>query len=249
MKRIKGMTNNNKAEERMEFNDDMVEKIISHMPLKFAIQCKVLSKKYEAVDYPSPDTYKLVTITKLVENFNCFYKFHVLSSDRSGVWREIQLRANTSISLSFYCPPIYWHNYLYWLRSDNSILGFDTKREESILIDRPQFVDQFDLNYGKTLIGHDIWLGVTRGLLTLVSIFKKSIVISTCNNSNNNWKVSHILDNFILGPRDIIKGFPVLIDCKDVYFVVKTTFAEDHLYEYDTKTNGYKKVGSVGQRC
>ncbi|KAK4717750.1 hypothetical protein R3W88_016088 [Solanum pinnatisectum] len=41
------MTNNNKAEERMEFNDDMVEKIISHMPLKFAIQCKVLSKKYE----------------------------------------------------------------------------------------------------------------------------------------------------------------------------------------------------------
>ncbi|KAG5598590.1 hypothetical protein H5410_029960 [Solanum commersonii] len=99
MKRIKGMTNNNNAEERMEFNDDMVEKIISHMALK------------------------------------------------SGVWREIQLRANTSISLSFYCPPVYWHNYLYWIKSDSSILGFDTKKEESILIDRPQFVDQFDLNY------------------------------------------------------------------------------------------------------
>ncbi|KAG5598591.1 hypothetical protein H5410_029961 [Solanum commersonii] len=136
MKQIKGMTNNNRAEENMEFDNDMVEKIISHLPLKFAIQCKVLSKKYE---------------------------------------------------------------------------------------------------------------GVARGVLTLVSIFKKSIVISTCQNGNSNWKVSHILDNFVLGPYDIIEGFPVFIDSKDVYFVVKPSFTENHLYEYDTKTNGYKKVEVLGK--
>ncbi|KAG5598585.1 hypothetical protein H5410_029955 [Solanum commersonii] len=230
------MTNNNRAEERMEFDDDMVGKIISHLPLKFANQCKVSSKKFKSrilnpyffqllfqnqqtyytrliysshilstslykiflkptaiiqcsmnlscdvdllascnglilsdleeimiycnfnpitkehqlIPYQSQhilDTYKLVTIIILDENFNWFYKFHVLSSDRSGVWCEIQLRANTSISLSFYC----------------------LLREEAIQIVRPQFIDHFDLNY----------------------------VIATYNNASNNCKVSHILVNFV----------------------------------------------------
>jgi len=48
IKRIKGMTNNNRAEEHMEFDDDMVGKIISHLPLKFVNQCKVSSKKFKS---------------------------------------------------------------------------------------------------------------------------------------------------------------------------------------------------------
>ncbi|PHT61769.1 hypothetical protein T459_34373 [Capsicum annuum] len=61
-----------------------------------------------AVDYPNPNQYKVVTISYPAENSNSFYKFHVLSSERPGLWREIQLTTNTSISLSFGSPTVYW---------------------------------------------------------------------------------------------------------------------------------------------
>ncbi|KAJ8554090.1 hypothetical protein K7X08_024768 [Anisodus acutangulus] len=134
-----------------------------------------------AVDYPSSDQYKLVSISKLAENYNLFYKLHVLSSERSVLWHEIQLRSNTFSDFVVGSPPVYWRNFLYWFRVDGSVLAFDTKREQAVILDRPEFVDQFDSIYGKILIGHDIhdiWLGVAQGLLSLVCIFKKCIVIA-----------------------------------------------------------------------
>nr|AAU90339.2 hypothetical protein SDM1_56t00016 [Solanum demissum] len=128
------------------------------------------------VDYPNSDQYKLLTISKVIENSSLFYKFHLLSSERSGLWREIQLRTNTFISFSDN-PSVYWRDSLYWLRSDGSVLAFDTKKGEAILIDRPEFIDHYVLSYGKILTsrdmsGSDIWLGRGQGLLTLVCIFR-----------------------------------------------------------------------------
>ncbi|KAH0702777.1 hypothetical protein KY285_017055 [Solanum tuberosum] len=199
------------------------------------------------VDYPNSDQYKLVTISKVVENSSLFYKFHLLSSERSGLWREIQLRTNTFISFSDNLY-VYWRNSLYWLRSDGIVLAFDTKKEEAILIDRPEFIDHYVLSYGKVLTsrdmsGSDIWLGRAKDLLTLVCIFRKYIVIGTYDRTSSCWRVSHTLDNFVLGPDGNIIGFPVWIDSKQVSFLVQSTSpGYRDLYEYDAKINGYKNA-------
>ncbi|KAJ8554099.1 hypothetical protein K7X08_024777 [Anisodus acutangulus] len=152
-----------------------------------------------AVDYPSSNQYKLVTISKLARHSNLFDKFHVLSSDRSGLWREIQLRSNTFSDLAIVSGPVFWRNSLHWLRSDGSVLPFDTNREEAVLIERPKFIDHCDFMYGKILTGCDKWLGVAQGLLTLVCIFKKSIIIAAYDYASSNWRVSHTLENFVSG--------------------------------------------------
>lgn len=38
-----------------------------------------------------------------------------------------------------FSPPVYWCHY--WLITNSSVLAFDTKKEEAILIDHPAFVD------------------------------------------------------------------------------------------------------------
>ncbi|WMV21158.1 hypothetical protein MTR67_014543 [Solanum verrucosum] len=131
-----------------------------HQLIPYPESATMFESKGLAVDYPVSDQYKVVTITraapaisKLVENSNLFYKFHVLSSEQPDLWREIQLRTNTFISLSYGSPFVYWRNSLYWLKHDDSVLAFDTKREEAILIDRPEFIDDFDQSYGKILTG------------------------------------------------------------------------------------------------
>ncbi|XP_059288906.1 putative F-box/kelch-repeat protein At1g20790 [Lycium ferocissimum] len=193
-----------------------------------------------AVDYSSSAQYTLVTICKLAKNFNPFYKFHVLSSEQSGLWREFQLRSNTFSDLAVGSPPVYWLNSLYWLRSDGSVIAYDIKREEAIILDSPELSDHSDS--GKILTGRDIWLGVAQGLLTLVRIFEKSIVIAAYDYSSSNWIVSPPLENFVSGPDGIINGFPVLIDSKRVFFVVEHPLAMYDLYEYDTEISGYKKA-------
>ncbi|KAH0704518.1 hypothetical protein KY290_018419 [Solanum tuberosum] len=201
-----------------------------------------------AVDYPASDQYKVVIISKLVENSNLYYKFHVLSSERPGLWREIQLRTNTFISLSYGVPSVYWRNSLYWLRDDGSVLAFDTKREEAILIDRPEFIDHFDQSYGKMLVGQDKWLGMARGFLTLVCIFRKYIVISTYGSASSRWRVSNTLESFVSRPDGVIIGFPVWIDSRQVSFMVRHLLHND-LYEYNTQINRYENnavvLGSV----
>ncbi|XP_049396662.1 uncharacterized protein LOC125860696 [Solanum stenotomum] len=207
-----------------------------------------LKKTGLVVDYPNSDQYKLVTISNIVENSNLFYKFHLLSSEQSGLWCEIQLRTNSFIALPYGSPPVYWHDSLYFLRSDGSVLALDTKKEEAVLIDRPEFIDHFVLSYGKILTsrdmsGSDIWLGRAKDLLTLVCIFRKYIVIGTYDRTSSCWRVSHTLDNFVLGLDGNIIGFPVWIDSKQVSFLVRRPPTQYHdLYEYDTNINVYKNV-------
>lgn len=122
-----------------------------------------------AVDCPNSDQYKLVAISYLVKNSNFFYRFHILSSQQPGLWRrEIRLRINAFLSLPVGCAPVYWDSSLYWLRADGSVIAFDTRTEEAILIDHPEFLDHYNLPYCKITIGQDIWLGTAQGLLTLV---------------------------------------------------------------------------------
>ncbi|KAJ8554094.1 hypothetical protein K7X08_024772 [Anisodus acutangulus] len=202
-----------------------------------------------AVDYPSSNQYKLVTISKLARHSNLFDKFHVLSSDRSGLWREIQLRSNTFSDLAIVSGPVFRLNSLHWLRSDGSVLAFDTNREEAVLIERPKFIDHCDFMYGKILTGCDKWLGVAQGLLTLVCIFKKSIIIAAYDYASSNWRVSHTLDNFVSGPYGFINGFPVLIDSKRVFFLLERPLTIYHdVYEYDTELNGYRKTAKLHTR-
>ncbi|XP_069145702.1 putative F-box/kelch-repeat protein At1g20790 [Solanum lycopersicum] len=201
-----------------------------------------------AVDYLTSNQYKLVSISNLVENSNLFYKFHLLSSERLDLWREIQLRTNTFISLPYGSPPVHWNNSLYFLRSDGSVLALDTKNEEVVLIDRPDYIDHYDISYGKILTsremsGNDVWLGRAQGLLTLVCIFRKHIVIGSFDRASSRWGVSHTLDNFVLSPDGDIIGFPVWIDNKKVSFLVQRPPTQYHdLHEYDTNINGYKNV-------
>lgn len=60
------------------------------------------------------------------------------------------------------------------LRSDCSVLTFDTNKKEGILIDDLEFLD---LSYGKISTSQNIWLGRAEDLRTLVCIFRKYIVI------------------------------------------------------------------------
>ncbi|KAH0702776.1 hypothetical protein KY290_018091 [Solanum tuberosum] len=193
-----------------------------------------------AVEYPNADRYKLVTVHKLEENSNLFYKFRLLSSEQPDVWREIQVRTISFLSSLVCGPHVYWGDSLYWLRIDGSVLAFDTKREEATLIDRPEFLD---LNYGKILTGQDKWLGIAQGLLTLVCISRTRIDIATFDSANKSWNISRTLDSFILDQEGSFKGCPVWIDSKQVSFLVQNpqTWHYD-LYEYDTNTNVYENV-------
>ncbi|XP_049359333.1 putative F-box/kelch-repeat protein At1g20790 [Solanum verrucosum] len=193
-----------------------------------------------AVEYPKADHYKLVTINKLEENPNLFYKFHLLSSEQPGLWREIQLRTNSFVSLCVGGSHVYWGDSLYWLRKDGSVLAFDTKREEATLIDRPEFLDR---DYGKIFSGQDIWIGRAKGLLTLVCIFRMHIVIATFDSANRCWMVPRTLDNFVLNQQGSFKGCPVWIDSKQVSFLVQNPQTRHYdLYEYDTNTNVYQNA-------
>ncbi|WMV21066.1 hypothetical protein MTR67_014451 [Solanum verrucosum] len=265
------MRNGNREEEHsglsasVEMPDDIFMDIISRCPLRCYCVFNPLTGEHQlipypnsprnelkktglVVDYPNSDQYKLVTISNIVENSNLFYKFHLLSSEQSGLWHEIQLRTNSFISLPYGSPPVYWHDSLYFLRSDGSVLALDTKKEEAVLIDRPEFIDHFVLSYGKILTsrdmsGSDIWLGRAKDLLTLVCIFRKYIVIGTYDRTSSCWRVSHTLDNFVLGPDGNIIGFPVWIDSKQVSFLVRRPPTQYHdLYEYDTNINVYTNV-------
>lgn len=201
-----------------------------------------------AVDYPNPNQYKVVTISYPAENSNLFYKFHVLSSERPGLWREIQLTTNTSISLSFGSPTVYWRNSLHWLRSDGSVLAFDTKKEEAMRIDRPWFLDHYDVNCSKIPTGRDVWLGIAQGLLTLVYIFKETIVIGTYDNVRSTWRIRHTFDNLISDPKGMIDVFPIWNDSKHVCFLVDRPLTGYYdLREYDTETSGYKKTAELGR--
>ncbi|WMV24354.1 hypothetical protein MTR67_017739 [Solanum verrucosum] len=132
--------------------------------------------------------------------------------------------------------------------SDGSVLALDKKKEEGILIEPPKFIDHYVLNYGKILAsrdmsGSDIWLGRAQGLLTLVCIFRKYIVIGTYDRASSCWRVSHTLDNFLLGLDGHSICIPVWIDNKQVSFLVRRPPKQYHdLYEYDTNINVYKNV-------
>nr|AAU90338.2 hypothetical protein SDM1_56t00015 [Solanum demissum] len=194
----------------------------------------------EVIEILASYRYKLVTVHKLEENSNLFYKFHLLSSEQPDVWREIQVRTISFLSSLVCGPHVYWGDSLYWLRKDGSVLAFDTKREEATLIDRPEFLD---LDYGKILTGQDKWLGIAQGLLTLVCIFRTRIDIATFDSANKSWNISRTLDNFVLDQEGSFKGCPVWIDSKQVSFLVQNpqTWHYD-LYEYDTNTNVYENV-------
>ncbi|WMV24361.1 hypothetical protein MTR67_017746 [Solanum verrucosum] len=64
----------------------------------------------------------------------------------SGLWREIQLRTNSSITLPYSSQPVCCHDTLFFLRSDGSVLALNTKN----------------------MSDSDIWLGSAQGLPTLV---------------------------------------------------------------------------------
>ncbi|XP_010317554.2 putative F-box/kelch-repeat protein At1g20790 [Solanum lycopersicum] len=194
-----------------------------------------------AVDYPNPDQYKLVTVSSFFENSYRLYKFHLLSSEQPGLWREIQLRTNNVQSLAYGSRAVYWRGSLYFLRTDGSVLAFDTNKEEAILIDRPEFLDNFDLTYGKILIGQSKWLGKAQGLLTLVCVYRMHIVIATYGSTKRRWTVSHKFANFILGPQGFIHGFPLWIENKHVSFLVQRPLTLNYdLYEHNININGYE---------
>lgn len=65
---------------------------------------------------------------------------------------------------------------LYFLKSDGSVLPFDTKGEEGIPIHPSEFITHYILSYGKFLTctnmsSRDILVGRERGLLTIVCNF------------------------------------------------------------------------------
>lgn len=60
------------------------------------------------------------------------------------------------MSLSYGNPHIYWDYSVYFLISDCSVLPLDTKREEGIQIDPPNFITHYFLSYGNLLAGRDI---------------------------------------------------------------------------------------------
>ncbi|PHU23512.1 hypothetical protein BC332_08619 [Capsicum chinense] len=306
------MTDSNKRAKKdkgiMDLKDDvLVGEIIARLPLKQAIQCKVLNKYLDfkisdsefsqillnrqkdgslellySVNGPPKTLHKTslkpinqwqtafsddieilsscnglilfdFEIAKRFCVFNPITGLHQLipyplPSKRPGLWREIQLTTNTSISLSFGSPTVYWRNSLHWLRSDGSVLAFDTKKEEAMLIDRPWFLDHYDVNCSKIPTGRDVWLGIAQGLLTLVYIFKETIVIGTYDNVRSTWRIRHTFDNLISGPKGLIDVFPIWNDSKHVCFLVDGPLTGYYdLREYDTETSGYKKTAELGR--
>nr|XP_033515891.1 uncharacterized protein LOC117280301 [Nicotiana tomentosiformis] len=162
-----------------------------------------------AVDYSTSNHYKLVIVGKQAEQEG--YKFYAFSSERSGVWHEFQLGINLGNSFSYLVvssKPVYVNDSLHWLRDDGRVLAFDTKRDQATILDLPEFINYHDPIWYKSYTGFT-WLGVAQGLLTLVCVFKKSIIIATYDYVSNNWRVSHTLDNFITGVDGYNYGFPI----------------------------------------
>ncbi|XP_075112222.1 uncharacterized protein LOC142182142 [Nicotiana tabacum] len=159
-----------------------------------------------AVDYPTSDQYKLVIIVKLAKQG---YQFFVFSPARSGVWHEVHFRVTFS-NLTLRIKPVYVNDSLYRLRTDGRVIVFNTKKEKATILDLPEFmISHHDPINGKISPDFDTWLGVAQGLLTLVCVFKKSIIIATYDYVSSNWRISHTLDNFIKR-HDLFDGFPYL---------------------------------------
>ncbi|KAM3319444.1 hypothetical protein P3S67_006644 [Capsicum chacoense] len=175
-----------------------------------------------AVDYPDSDQYKLVTISERVKYSHRFYKFSLLSSQQPSFWHEIKQKTNSFMPFPKGNPPVYWCGSLYWLRSDGSVVAFDTRRQASRVI----------------------MVGTAQGVLTLACIFRRLIVLATYDNARSSWTVTHTLDNFISRSSGFVAGFPVWIDSKQVSFLMERPWELIYyvdLYEYDTEINGYRK--------
>ncbi|XP_009777611.1 putative F-box/kelch-repeat protein At1g20940 [Nicotiana sylvestris] len=205
------------------------------------------------VDHPTPNGhYKLVTIGML--NRYEGYKFCVFSSEEAGVvWHEFQLRMDVRGDSLVNPQPVYVHDCLHWLRNDGSILAFDTKSSsgKASIFNRPEIITRyfFDPMYGIISFPCDAWLGVVRGVLTLVCVFKKFIVIFGYDHVSRNWTVSYTLPNFMPDLRnygdDLLKWF----DGKKLFFVVNHSASRGastgYLYEYDTERKTYEKVDTL----
>lgn len=61
------------------------------------------------------------------------------------------MQINNFLSFTVYCRVS-----RYSLKSDDNVLAFDTK---FVLIDHIEFIDHYDIRYGKILTGEDIWPG------------------------------------------------------------------------------------------
>ncbi|XP_047260009.1 uncharacterized protein LOC124892875, partial [Capsicum annuum] len=58
--------------------------------------------------------------------------------------------------------------------SDGSVLAFDTKKEEAMRIDRPWFLDHYDVNCSKIPTGRVVWLGLAQGVIDVFPIWNDS---------------------------------------------------------------------------
>ncbi|KAF3658180.1 hypothetical protein FXO38_13345 [Capsicum annuum] len=187
------------------------------------------------VDYPTSDHYMLVIASGICEPFERDgYNFSVLSSELSGVWREIPLRMNIHEPFHLHVTkPVYVNDSFHWLRWKGGVLAFHTKKEKAIIIDLPELtIMDYDNPFSRE------WLGVTHGLLTLVCTYEKFLVIATYDYGSNEWSVSHsITIDFIMGLDYYNYCFPVWIDDSErVFFLVEYPWAHDH----DSKINNYK---------
>ncbi|OIT22087.1 hypothetical protein A4A49_51353 [Nicotiana attenuata] len=103
-----------------------------------------------AVDYPTSDQYKLVTIGLLGGKEG--YKFQVFSSEGSdGMWHKFQLRMDLSNTFSNFLSrnPVYVNDSVHWLRNDGRVVAFNTKREEATTLDLPEFINHHDCRHVK----------------------------------------------------------------------------------------------------
>ncbi|XP_016453269.1 F-box protein At1g20360-like [Nicotiana tabacum] len=198
-----------------------------------------------AVDYPTCDQYKLVTVGLLGGKEG--YKFQVFSSDGTdGMWHKFQLRIDLSNTFSNFlsCNPVYVNDSVHWLRNDGRVVSFNTKREEAMILDLPEFINHHDPIHGNIKPSFDTFLGIAQGLLTLICLFKKSTVIATYDYVTNNWRVTHTSANFIKGVSRFRHsfGFPIWIDDKQVLFLLDRRYVKEvrHLYEYDSEMNRFK---------
>ncbi|WMV45540.1 hypothetical protein MTR67_038925 [Solanum verrucosum] len=191
------------------------------------------------VDYPNSGQYKLVIVRKLDDQPRGGYIFNVFSSSCAGLmWHESQFRSKFCNALLI-GHAVYLHGCLHWLRSDGNVVVFDTTGGHRI-INMPEVIKSYvrDPLYGIISFRFHSWMGVTRGLLTLVCAFEKLIVIFTYDYyvSSNNWTVSHTLANF--NPADLgflDHGVPMWFDGEKLLFLVRhwSESKSGYLYEYD----------------
>ncbi|XP_059306200.1 uncharacterized protein LOC132057588 [Lycium ferocissimum] len=161
---------------------------------------------------------------------------------KAGVWREFQYRMNLSNNSTFrhfsvYNRAVYVNGSLHWLRIDGSVVAFDTKREHTKIINPPEFISR--CVHGNI---NPVYYRVTQGLLTLICLFKNSIVVAAYDYESSSWRVSHASPpNFTKNPHWLNYnnyGFTIWIDSKRVLF--QDDGRRFNLYEYDSEINGYK---------